>query len=83
MEIDGHMMKRIAQLERSAGRSGVRLNERDADGRRQTCRYAEAPYDRRCTGIPVGSEVAEIQLCLVHLRLALELIEAEGITLPA
>lgn len=77
MQIDEQMFERVKLLERQAGRNGGSL----AQSGRQTCRYATPPYDYRCTGIPVGSKVAEVQLCLRHLRLALELIEAEGISL--
>lgn len=81
MNLDEHMEARMAELHRKARGHASPLEPTGSNGRRRTCRYVTAPYDKRCTGIPVGSEVAEVELCLSHLRLALELVAAENITL--
>jgi hypothetical protein len=78
---DNYIADRMAQLHRKARGHETPLEPTGHDGRRRTCRYVTAPYDKRCTGIPVGSLDAEVELCLSHLRLALELVTAENITL--
>ena len=72
---------RIEALRRRVQGTTTPLVETGADGRRRTCRYLDGPYGHRCTGVPVGSLDAEIELCIKHLRLALELVTAEDITL--
>ena len=72
---------RIEALRRRAQGTATALVETGTNGRRRTCRYVSGPYDHRCTGVPVGGLDAEIELCIKHLRLAIELIAAEHITL--
>lgn len=71
----------IEALRRRVQGTATPLVEAGSDGRRRTCRYVSGPFDQRCTGIPAGSLDAEIELCTKHLRLALELVTAEDITL--
>lgn len=72
---------RIEALRRRVQGTATPLVEIGPDGRRRTCRYLDGPFAHRCTGVPVGSLDAEIELCIKHLRLALELVTAEDITL--
>lgn len=81
MSVDAYQQNRIDELTRKGrGHDGTVIST-SASGRRRTCRYVEAPQNSRCTGLPVGSEVAEVELCIRHLRLTLELVAAENIQL--
>ena len=71
----------IEALRRKAHGHNTPLVTHGANGRRRTCRYVKPGRDERCTATPVGSLDAEIELCINHLRLALELIAAEDITI--